>query len=474
MSYGHKRNNDFNNATDFMKHVNETVTKIIMAILEYLEKEEEHAKDKELARWIRDNKGRMCVNIYPIRGKRDNDEFGCSDNPFDKDIINALKVELDKNRISYKDLCNGNILIRDVDYKKVNDINTKLCIATSKYYQETSRSELEDAIARFDKIKNKNILTVTCEDFIEAEVLKRKCNAIASGFMVGISRTVENKFNVSVHSAKLIDINQRGKDFCKAYLEMTLSLHGANRVTKRKQIIDDKSMDKQISELKYSNETQYIISATDNTKYIELNDRGFSYIETVTDKDGFRHDSKKGFCRRDNPDYELELERFKACLYNKVIIDSPDDLSKHLQTAKVNFYSDRTRKTKKEYEISLMEKRLADKIDSMIKTKWKEEKEKEILTLNPRIVFNEYKKECLVIMEAIMKDEKPIGYKEDDFENLMDICMDSNIIFEDEYKKTVECIKNAEAKVNVARKQDRNIVQESRREIVAKDENSDR
>lgn len=472
MSY--RRNEDFDRATDFMKHINETVTKILMAILEYLEKEEEHAKDKELARWIRDNKGRMCVNVYPIRGKRDNDEFGLSDNPFDKDIINALKAELDKNRISYMDLCNGSLLIRDVDYKKVNDINTKLCIATSKYYQETSRSELEDAIARYDKIKNKNILTVTCEDAIEAEVLKRKCNAIASGFMVGISRTAEKKFNVSIHSAKLLDINQKGKDFCKAYLEMALSLYGANQETKRQQIIDDKSMDKQISDLKYSNETQYIISATDNTKFIELNDRGFFYIETVTDEDGFRRDSKKGFCRIDNPDYDLELERFKACLYNKVIIDSPEDLSKHLQTSKANFYSERTRKTKREYEISLMEKRLADKIDSMIKTKWKEERENEILALNPKIVFNEYKKECLYIMDAMMKDEKLQGYKEEDFENLMDICMDSKIVFEDEYKKTVECIKNAEAKVNVARKMDRNIVQESRREVVSKNENPDR
>lgn len=469
-----RRNEDFDNATRFMQHTNETITKILMAILEYLEKKEEHSKDMELAKWMRDNNGRMCVNIYPIRGKRDNDEFGFSDNPFDKDIINALKVELDKNRVSYKDLCNGSILIRDVDYKKVNDINTRLCIATSKYYQETSRSELEDAIARYDKIKNKNILTVTCKDVIEAEVLKRKCNAIASGFMVGISRTTDNDFNVSIHSAKLLDINQKGKDFCKAYLEMALSLHGANHDTKRKQIIDDKSMDKQISDLKYSNETQYIISATDNTKFIELNDRGFSYIETVTDEDGFRHDSKKGFCRRDNPDYEMELERYKACLYNKVILDSPDDLSEHLKTSKVNFNSERTRKTRREYEISLMEKRLADKIDSMIKTKWKKEREKEILALNPKIVFNEYKKECLYLMDAMMKDEMPLGYKEDDFENLMDICMDSQIIFEDEYKNTVECIKSAETKVTVAKKMDRNIVQESRREVVSNNENPDR
>lgn len=426
---------DFDRAADFTRSLTETSLRLILMLLEYLEKREEHSHERELARWMRDNSGRVCVKVFETQGSVDN----------------ALRVELDKERIAYIDVNDGGVLVRDVDFEKVRELNKKILIAESKYYQEVSRSDLENAIAGYEKVKNKNIMSILCKDSIEGEVLKRKCNAISAGFMVGTSKTSDGAIKVSVHTAKMLDINQKGKDFCKAYLEMALSVYGPNATTKKQQILDDKKMDMEIAKLKGTRETRYVINAQDNTRFIELNQKGFSYYERSADKNGDIHDKKKVSCTTDNPNYELELERCKDRLRNKVILTNNRELEEHLKNVQVNFKSERTRKTKEEYNISLMEKRLADKIDTMIKGKWRNDFE-EIMYMNSVEIFKAYTRECVEIMKAMSIDEAPKGYDEADFEELMDECVGNSIVFEDDYKKTMERLENQEVECHKARK----------------------
>lgn len=440
----------YNQAARWTKAAADNLMRLLLALAEFLETQSKYAPYREIARWINEGKG---VSFYPVQGA----------------CMKEMLYELAKTNIAYFDIKDKNtVLVKQTDFDKVREINRKILIAKSSYYQDVDAKEMEDVIARYDKIKNKELVSVSCRNEMEVEVLKNKCNDISAGFMVGIDTPNEDsvEYRIVVHGDKVLRPNAEKHDFCKAYIQMCMSLYGPNNYVKIQQLRDDEEMDRKISAIKGTEDTVYLVSATDNHSFIAFNKEGFKYYQTSVDEMGQRHDFLLNTCNVDSVDYELELQRCKDRIFNKQLLFSHEELSEHLKTAKQNIDTDRTAKTMEQFQISLMENRISDKIDEMIDKKINENK---ISFENPLNQFAFYQNECYKIMVALTEYDYnvpsfPDGYYEDDFNYIMNELNENDIDFEEDYEHVMERLENVEVSMHKAQPQNRDLVNKRKQE----------
>ena len=380
----------------FVRAMEDVIKKFLEMLASYLEEYGRNSAQKEIARYIR-NGGELYS--YSIQG----DKVGGT--------IEELKNSLDREGIPYVELDNQpeRILIRPEDRERIREVNREVLVAKSNYYQEVEASKLERAIYSAPFIKEKNILTIHSLNKYEAEVLKNKCNDISKGFMVGTEKNADGTVNISVHTQHLHhDSNDKRKDFCRAFVETQLSLYGPNNLIKRNQIDLDAEIDKQVASLKGTNVTHYIISAYDKKGYIEINEDRFEFHRRRPGPNGTMQDTIMESCPIDDPDYEMELQRAMDRIYDKVVINDPDLLARHLSTKDKIVQTDRPRRTVKQNATSVAEHMTARQIDRMIKAKF--DSDPAISALSPDEYFELYTNEAARILDAAIKDEPCEGY----------------------------------------------------------------
>ena len=418
----------------FLKTLADITQRALAAIAKFLE---EHAKtdaQREMAKFIR---GGGQLYAYSVQGDR---------NP---GVKGELQMELEKNGISYI-VCNdmSTILIKEEDMESVREVNRNILVTRSNYFQEVDLNELEKAIATAPFIKDKELFIMQNLNKYEAEVLKNKCNHIAAGFTVGSEKNADGSVNIGIHEeGRLYADDPKKDDFCKAYLKMTLSLYGPNHKIKQAQIDADEAIDEQVRSLKGCQTQHYIVGADDHSQYIVLHEKGFTYTSDVLSKGKMTR--KSYTCDITDPDYDIELQRYMDGIYNRVIIDDPDLLDRHLDTNNEErvVQTDRPRRSKDAYNVSVADNEAAEQINLMIHNNIEETGK---TFESGEAQFDYYTKQASNIMQAAIDNEIPKGYTSEEMKTLHDIFDSRNVRLQGyrEISSRLETYKTAERKAS--------------------------
>lgn len=435
-------------AGEFAETLADFVARLLAALAEYLEKNALYAPQLELAKWIKSGNG---VDVYPIQGNS----------------FAAFRAELDKANIPYLDIGNEReLLIRNCDLEKCKEVNRKILITELNYFQDVNTREMESAIAGSEKINNKEMLTIHDLSKYDVEVIKNKCNNISAGFMVGVEKTADEKYCLTVHSSKVYDektadpeAKKHVTDFCKAYTQAMISLYGPNGFIKTAQIDADEAIDSAVEQLKGTDTVHYIVGADDNTKFIEINGKDFQYYETHFNEKGERVD--RLLVRADVTDinYDSELQRCMDRIYNKAIISNLSELTEHLSTKERTVDSERPRRNEAQYRISIAESLITDKMDEMIKGRLIEEENIQ----SSYESFQYYQEEVAGIFECLERGEVREGYKQEDFETIAQIMVEADVDITD-YQISVQQIREFEIDIHKARSLEKKKIKEVREE----------
>ena len=280
----------FDSTTKFMAATIDEINMFLKMLSEQLESRAKYAPQREMAKWIK-NDGE-CI-AYPIQGK-------CGD---------ELKRELANKGVAFISTADDTkIIIKQPDLELVTSLNERVLTAKGNYYQEIDAAKLETAIAKTDRIKDKEIITLHGLDKYQYEVLKNKCNDITRGFMVGKEEEPDGTISLSVHAQKVIVKDPEKMDLCKAFAESMLSLNGENSILKRQQVDADERLDREVASLKGCESTHYVIGVDDTSKYIEINSQGFEF-HRVKFEDGKIKNMQELTVSKDQMNYEIELQK---------------------------------------------------------------------------------------------------------------------------------------------------------------------
>lgn len=403
---------NMNNATKVMTAATQALINFMQAIAKILEDRGRYAPQREMAKWIKNGGG---ILDYKIQGRG---------------ISGMFENELKKAKVIYFKTSDGNLMIRNCDLNKINDINRKCLVARSNYYQEVGLDEFEDAIADSD-IEDKELFKIHGLSYIEMECLKRKCNDISRGFMVGVKKNEETgQYDVAVYGKKVCEYNPERTDFCEAGLAYAFSLYGPNQETKMQQILDDAEMDKTIAGLRNKEGMYYLVSDIDPSKYVMFSkdsSKGaleFEYCERHKNKDGKWETEIKQRLDTSDKDFDVELVRCTDQIKNKVLLDNDTDFTAFLNNS-LEKTTSRLEKTREQRAISNAESKFADKINVMIKTvNFKDGNNKE---LSSEQKFNLYRNEVKKIVQGIKTGQTPLGYEDTDMKELGDIFKDAGV-----------------------------------------------
>nr|WP_297765600.1 hypothetical protein [uncultured Butyrivibrio sp.] len=410
---------NYDDTTKFISEISQEAIRLLAALGEYLDAEARYAPQKEMAKWIR-NHGQCYA--YHIQGN----------------CANELKNELNERNIPYIDLMDGKtLIIKEPDAKELHDINHEILVAKANYYQSVDADMMEDIFAKSNLLKDKEVITLHDLSDYQCEVLKNKCNDITRGFMVGIEEESPGRYAVSIHAPMTYKDDPEKVDLCKAFAEMTYSLYGDNADIKAAQIEADNKLDKEIADLKGSHATKYVIGVDDPRRYLEINAQGFEFHRQVFTGKGVQ-DIEEKFVDKNDPAYDVELQKALDSISNKKLLSSHDELIAHLSTRKRNFETDRPEKSDIQARVSKMEKNIIDKADRMVKEGPMAEKMKEMA---PADAFKAYQHEMNSVISAAIEDRKLSGYQTQDIKKIKDEFKEADVSPEN-YKQTTKWLES--------------------------------
>lgn len=410
----------------------EMIARILDALADMIQKNDQGASARALAKWIKEGNG---IYTYDIQGR------------YMKDMVMA---ELERQKVPYVKDLTGKLIVRDVDLEKVKEVNRQCLIAKGDYYQVVNSDELEDAIARTEKIRNKNVIEIKGLNGYEMENLKRKCNDISKGFMIGEHKNPDGSYNAMLHSQKAYEMNPCRTDFCEAAVKHVMSLYGPNGVTKIHQLENDAAMAKKIAALKDDDRTQWLVSADDPSRYVEFYTekdessgravaKGFRYVEDRPDRRGKTHPEVLMDLKSTDPDYDVELIRATDRIMNKAIISDYESFEEHRKTKERTVEPERLEKTREQYAVSQAETTIADRMNSMIKTASFDEKYRDY----PADGFKSYRNEVFAIMDGLEKGQAVEPYRDEDMQALKET-MDEAGISPADYRISIQKLMSME------------------------------
>ncbi len=419
---------NYDDTTKFISEISQEAIRLLAALGEYLDAEARYAPQKEMAKWIR-NHGQCYA--YHVQGN----------------CANELKNELNERNIPYINLMDGKtLIIKEPDAKELHDINHKILVAKANYYQAVDTEMMEDVFAKSNLLKDKGIITLHDLSDYQCEVLKNKCNDISKGFMVGIEEESPGRYAVSIHAPMTYKEEAGKMDLCKAFAEMTYSLYGNNADIKAAQIEADEKLDKEIAALKGDHATKYVIGIDDPRRYLEINAQGFEkHIQAFTAK-GVQ-DIEEKFVDKNDPAYEVELQKALDGISNKKLLSSHDELISHLSTKKRNFETDRPEKSDVQARVSKMEKNIINIADRMVKEGPMAKKIKE---MSPSDAFAAYQHEMNTVISAAIEDREAPGYQTKDIKKIKEEFKEAEVSPED-YKQTTKWLESFNVEQHKAR-----------------------
>ena len=283
---------------------------------------------------------------------------------------------------------------------------------------------MENAIAIAPIIDNKEILSLHNLNSYEADAIKKHCDNISPGFMVGTRENEDGTFDMAIHS-KNVYIDRPGKnDFCKALLAANLSFYGPNHSISVDRIEAEQRFNETVKELKNDTTSHFIVSATDKNGYIELNSTGFEYKTRIPRRDGAMMDNVIITAERTSPDYDAELQRALNMIDNKTTISDPGQLISYMSNPDKSINTDIPVKTDKQIAYSRCEDIASDAIDNLIKRNLSE---KGIEQMNAAASLSSYLNEASVIISACIENKIPDGYTRNDISEIRDIFIAQDI-----------------------------------------------
>ena len=420
---------NLNSTMKTLTSANQQLINYLESIAKILEDRGKYAPQRELAKWIKQG-GQL--NSFTIQGRG----------------INAmLKAELQKNDILYMDESGGKILIRDCDKDAVRELNRKCLIARSDYYQEIGLDEFENAVADTD-IKDKELLKVSGLSYMEMECLRRKCNDISRGFMLGTKKDPETGlYDCAVYGRKVCEYDPERTDFCEAGLAYALSLYGPNEDIKQKQLKNDIEMAQKIADLRNQDGVHYLVSEFNSNDYImfskdaETGAFEFQYGQRYKDKEGRWNTNILQRMDTNDPDFDVELIRCTDRIKNKVLLSNDDDFNAFLHES-LDKQSERLTKTADQRAVSQAESKFADKINVMIKDRYFSEGKN--ADMSSKAKFDLYRRSVKDIAVALKTNTPLNGYKEEDMDELKNILKEANVNIR-EYDRAISAFTEMDA-----------------------------
>lgn len=434
----------YKDTMNLMKSGASLFKEFIEALMAYLEKRQEYASARALARWIKAGKG-MCV--YTVRGD-------CRERVAETLKAHNIPYQMQKGK-------DGSVVIyiRNKDMEQCAELNHKILESMSNYYQAVPMVDLEDSIHGYGNFSDneKKIVCLTGLESDIASVIRNKSNDITKGFMVGFTDPDENgKCDVGVHS-RLTMTKDKKHDFCHAILAASLSLYGPNHDLKKKQLEADDTIRRDLARISKEGSDKtyssvYVCGANDRHRYIELTDNDFQYYERRRQPDGTYKDIMKFSCDKSDPSYNGELLKYCDVIQDKVIVNSADELSDFMRGRK-SLTSDRPEKDARQKQISDTETMLTDAIDRSVRRRTHRDRFSKNDVYNEYILkqkMDEYFSEVEKIVDGLKNDTVPIGYTNADMDVLKEILKSGNIDIND-YKKSVDFMKNINVEVHQAK-----------------------
>lgn len=383
---------NFNQASKMAKDTMDVIARFLEAIGNQLAQKGRFAAQLALAEWIKDGNSITSIHPYaPTSGK--------------------LLYQLDLQKIPYVSQTDGSICVKPTDVAKIHEIERSLKIAHCMYFQEVGMDEMENDIALYGNEKKKEMLILKDVDPHFKETIVRKCNDISKGFMVGTEALESGNYNLAVAGTKIFTTNDEEKDFCKAYLQAVVSLYGPNHDVKVLQLIADEKLEKEIKELPDDGVSRYIVGVDDkNVKnVVEITPTDFQYYQWVADKDGQIRQKMISNVDKDDPSYELELDRCLDRINNKAMLYDVNEYEEHINTNERTVGTLRPEKSYEQYLLTVCTERMVEKIDEVIR---KDIKEKRLEDAPVEEVFGFYKEASEKIMEGIRTEKFPPEYEE--------------------------------------------------------------
>ncbi len=411
------------------------------------------ALSKLIDKWEKDKEYRP----YRALAKAiDNGE--CSYFMADTELRGKLHARLKEEGISNINF-NGYFVVKNSDLDKVSAVYREILVGELNYFQEVSKKEFMNAIAKSDKFPSKDVMTFEHLNIYEFESLKAKCNDICKGFMIGTAQMSPNQYSLTVHKSSVYNKNPKKNDVCKAYLASALSILGENRGIKEKQIEADLELERTVRELKNVDKSFYIVSENDNSRFIEVSEKGFEVYDSLIEG-GQRVDHMVFNIGKDDINYTAELQRYMDTMYDKAIVNNIEDLGKHLAAGDA-IVSARPKKTRAAILVSKANREVTNKINQMIKDYHKDKS----------VGFKEYEQEAADILDCLHKGRIPEKYKEEDMAELKNIYTSKEMEIPD-FKDVIGGLtdRGPTVKIEKAEKINKEIVKEAR--IIH--ENSDR
>lgn len=359
--------------------------------------------------------------------------------------------ELSKAGIDYRLGKEGTVLINHKDLERVRDIEEELLVSYSKSVMVVDEQKLENALVHSKDVSDKRVLTLNL-DQNEFQVLANKCNHLPQGFAIGKgekNEKGERAFSLR-ESAVFTPYDPKepkqykNKDFCYAFLEAELSLFGPNEEIKAAQLEFDRQVDHTIKDLKDKDTVAYVVSASDNSKYIKLEEKGAKIYNRGEDGEwSFKEISTS------DPRYDTLVKQATVNLYNRTVIYDDKELERHLDPDQDNVRAGRPRLTPEQAEAGKCSDEIAAKLDRIVKVHMKEVDFYDNNTKNAEVLFHKYKEECAKVLDVALdeKAETPKGYKEEDIETIRRSFKEHNIDPQT-YKRVGEMMREQDGKLH--------------------------
>ncbi len=419
---------NYQGAANFARPMADWLKNLLMAIAEFLEKHAEYAPQRALAKWIKE-KGSVCA-------------YQVSDN-----AMRQLKTRLSEEGIAYVELAYKNhLLIKTPDLKKVYELNREILMERGNYFNEIPADEYENVIAKSERVKNKNVLSLHGLDAYEMEVIKNKCNAIKYGFSVGTKKEPDGKYTITIMMPSIIkkrkettkENDRQPVDFCKAFLQAKLSLY-ANEKLKRERLDRDEKLDKLIMSDKAVEGVMYVTSLYKPNRFVEINKNGLEVYDIIRDENGkVKTENQIARIERENPSYRAELQRYTDTIFDKTVLYSAAELKDHIEITENKKRASWSKDEVDAFRKSQFNRKAVEKIDEMIKSQ-----NPNILNEEPQRAFALYESLAAEIIECTFTDKEQDMFDKKDIETLRNLTKTYGVReFMQDYLKAKDKIKD--------------------------------
>lgn len=288
--------------------------------------------------------------------------------------------------------------------------------------EELNQSVKASAIAKGKDVEGCRIYEIRGLSEEEALSLKNKCQGITSNFVIGIDMENNGECNLAVSGNRVFSFSPDVRDFAKAYLDSTIFLYGARNEDKYDRLVSQKdflsSLPKE-TDVKRGEDHKYIYGKQNNSRYIEIDESDFKvYNYASKDKDTITRDLVDQVMK-DDPSYMDKLTGYCIGLQECEIGDMAD-LTAHCQKNDYSF------DYKQQLRIELKERKLADKINEIVKTKMAKDPHFKY-QMDKSILLNEYIEQSKQILDALANNTNPYGITKDQADSLYDYMLEANL-----------------------------------------------